>query len=125
MVEADKIQQRRLRRFVAGLAGGVVVLVGIIAIPYPGPGWLIVFAGLAILSREFKWARKLLKFGRKKYDDWNTWVSNQNWPIKTALFLFTSVVVILTIWLVNGYGLMNEWLNLGLDWLRSPLFIPK
>ena len=114
-------QQRRVQKFTTGLAGGVVLIVGIVAIPYPGPGWLIVFAGLAILAREFAWARRALKFGRKKYDDWNEWVQRQHWSVKTLTFTFTCLVVIGTIWLLNGYGLINDWFNLGLDWVVSPL----
>jgi uncharacterized protein (TIGR02611 family) len=39
-----------------GLIGGIVLLVGVIAIPGPGQGWAMVFLGLAILSTEFSWA---------------------------------------------------------------------
>ena len=39
-------------------------LVGILAIPYPGPGWAIVFVGLGILATEFEWARQLLAYAR-------------------------------------------------------------
>ena len=41
---------KQARKASIGIAGGVVVLLGLVAIPYPGPGWLIVFAGLAILA---------------------------------------------------------------------------
>ncbi len=102
------------------MAGGAVLIVGVIAIPYPGPGWLIVFAGLAILSREFPWAARLLKFGRSKYDAWNDWIKQQNVFIKSITFTLTAVVVIATIWFVNGYGLINNWFRLGQDWLESP-----
>jgi uncharacterized protein (TIGR02611 family) len=47
----------RLVRIVAGfglLAAGVAMLA------LPGPGWLTIAAGLAILAREFEWARRLL-----------------------------------------------------------------
>ena len=36
-------------RVAVGVVGLVVLAVGIAAIPYPGPGWAIVFLGLAIL----------------------------------------------------------------------------
>lgn len=120
-MESDKKQQRRVQRFATGLGGGIVLVVGILAIPYPGPGWLIVFAGLAILSREFTWAGRVLKFARAKYDHWQAWVKKQHWPVKAAIFGLTCVIVVATIWLVNGYGLLNEWFNLGQDWLQSPL----
>jgi uncharacterized protein (TIGR02611 family) len=120
MDKEEKAQSRKVQKFATGLGGGVVLLVGLIAIPYPGPGWLIVFAGLAILSREFTWAENALKFTRKKYDQWQDWVKKQHWPVKAAIFALTCIVVITTIWLVNGYGLLNQWFSLGQDWLKSP-----
>jgi uncharacterized protein (TIGR02611 family) len=103
-----------------GIAGVIVVLIGIVAIPYPGPGWLIVFAGLAILATEFAWAQRLLDKVRGKYDLWTEWIKRQSIYIKAVFVLLTSIVVVVTIWLMNGYGIMNELLHLGWDWLRSP-----
>lgn len=120
----EKIKTRRIQKLTTGIAGGAVLIVGIIAIPYPGPGWLIVFAGLAILAKEFPWAARLLKIGRGKYDDWNRWIKNQNLLVRSLTFVGTAIVVIVTVWLVNGYGLINSWFGLGWDWLRSPL-LPK
>lgn len=119
---SENQKQRRVQRFAAGIGGGMVLIVGIIAIPYPGPGWLIVFAGLAILSREFPWAGRVLFYARGKYDAWNVWIKRQNWFIKSLTGLLTLIIVILTIYILNGYGLLNSWFNLGLDWLQSPLF---
>ena len=111
---------KRWRKIVVGVAGGSVLIVGIIAIPYPGPGWLIVFAGLGILSKEFPWASRVLHYARKKYDAWNIWIKKQNRFVQSLTFIATCAVVIVTIWLGNGYGLLNGWLSLGQDWLRSP-----
>lgn len=111
---------RHVRRVVIAVIGGFVLLAGIIMIPYPGPGWAVVFIGLAILAQEFTWARRALHYARAKYDRWESWVKQQTWPVRTALFVITCIVVIVTIWLVNGYGVINEWLRLGLHWLDSP-----
>jgi uncharacterized protein (TIGR02611 family) len=43
--------------FVAGVG---LILLGFILIPLPGPGWAVVFAGLAVLATEFTWAEWLL-----------------------------------------------------------------
>src|SRR5215468_10502274 len=43
-------------RIGVGVLGGLVLVAGILMIPYPGPGWLVVFAGLAVLATEFAWA---------------------------------------------------------------------
>lgn len=46
--------------------GFVVVIIGIIALPLPGPGWLIIAAGLTILSKDVAWADRLLRYIRKR-----------------------------------------------------------
>ena len=55
-------------RMMVGLTGAVVLAGGILAIPYPGPGWAIVFVGLAILASEFAWAHHTLRFAKSRYD---------------------------------------------------------
>lgn len=45
-------------RIVLGTIGGVLVAGGLVLVPLPGPGWLVVFAGLAVLGTEFGWARR-------------------------------------------------------------------
>jgi len=46
--------------------GFVVVIVGIAALPLPGPGWLIIAGGLTILSKDVAWAERLLRYIRKR-----------------------------------------------------------
>lgn len=52
-----------IRKIVVGLAGGVVVLLGLILIPLPGPGIPVVIAGIVLLSTEFAWAGRVRDFG--------------------------------------------------------------
>jgi len=49
------------RRVVIAVIGGTVVLIGIAFLALPGPGTLVILAGLAILALEFAWAGRLLK----------------------------------------------------------------
>ena len=67
---------RLLRRIGIALAGGTVLLIGIVMIVLPGPAILVIPAGLAILAVEFVWARKCLQkvrelTGRKKKPEEN------------------------------------------------------
>ncbi|MFI5953774.1 TIGR02611 family protein [Cryptosporangium sp. NPDC051539] len=64
------------RVFVA-VFGALVVVLGLIMVPAPGPGWLVVIAGLGILSTEFSWARRLLHFTRNAVAAWTRWVLRQ------------------------------------------------
>lgn len=115
----NKIKSRS-KKVLVGIAGGVVVLVGIVAIPYPGPGWLIVFAGLAILSTEYAWAHRILAELRRRYDLWVEWLARQHWTIRLLSLAATAAITITTIWLLNGYGLIDNWLDLNLDWVHGP-----
>lgn len=110
-----------LKKGTIGVIGGLVVIIGLILVPYPGPGWLIVFAGLAILATEFDSARRVLEFAKGKYDAWQAWLKHQPVVVQLFFWLLTLVIVIVTLWLLNGYGMINDFLHLGWDWARSPL----
>lgn len=113
--------KKQAKRIATGIIGGFVLVVGLIAIPYPGPGWLIVFSGLAILATEFDWAQRVLDKVKGMYDQWQDWLKRQSSTVRALFWLLTCLIVVATIWLLNGYGLLNTWFNLGWDWLNSPL----
>jgi len=46
--------------------GFTIFIIGIIMLPAPGPGGLVVAAGLAILARDVAWADRLLRYLRKR-----------------------------------------------------------
>jgi uncharacterized protein (TIGR02611 family) len=54
---AEATRRPSLRRLANLVGGWVIVVVGIILIPLPGPGWLVVGIGLLVLGREVRWAR--------------------------------------------------------------------
>lgn len=112
--------RRHGKKTAIAIAGSAVVIVGVIMIPAPGPGWLVVFAGLGILSTEFEWAGRLLKFAQKHYKIWETWVMCQSLFVRAVIGLLSAILVILSIWVINGYGFVNDWLHLEQPWLRSP-----
>ncbi|MFJ9541536.1 TIGR02611 family protein [Streptomyces sp. NPDC101225] len=49
--------------FVIGLA---VVAAGVVMLPLPGPGWVVIFAGMAIWATEFVWAQLVLRWTKRK-----------------------------------------------------------
>lgn len=117
--------KKQIKRVGTAIVGGGVLIVGIIAIPYPGPGWLIVFTGLAILSTEFDWAKRVLDFARHKYDAWTQWLIGQPLIVRVVVFCFTGLVVLITMWLLNVFGVLSSFLRLDMPWLQSPLGIFK
>ena len=91
-----------LYRLGVALLGTLIVLIGLALIPLPGPGWLIVFAGLALLATEFAWASRLLSFARTKALAWTTWATRQSLLIRGALGLLGLAVL-------AGLALLYAW----------------
>jgi uncharacterized protein (TIGR02611 family) len=112
-------------RIGVGVVGGLVLVAGLLMIPYPGPGWLVVFAGLAILATEFEWAGRVLKFVKRYYDAWVEWLKRQNVVVKALVLLATGLVVVATCWLLGAFGLVGGWFGLDWPWLQSPIFGPR
>jgi uncharacterized protein (TIGR02611 family) len=121
------LRQRRttnaIYRTLVGVTGAVVLVGGIIAIPYPGPGWAIVFIGLAILASEFAWAHHTLKFAKGRYDAFMGWFGGQALWFRAVGTLLTGLVVVGTLWLVGALGLMAGWAGVDEQWLQSPIGI--
>ena len=80
-------------RVVVGVVGGLVVAVGIVTIPLPGPGWLTVIAGLFVLATEFTWAERLLEFTRRHVAGWTAWLGRQSVVVRLAIALLTAAFV--------------------------------
>jgi len=57
-----------LKRIVIAIVGFTVLLVGIATIILPGPAFIIIPLGLAILATEFVWAQRLLTKAKAFFD---------------------------------------------------------
>ncbi|MBJ7291564.1 TIGR02611 family protein [Williamsia sp.] len=118
---AEKPTLNLVYRIGVGVIGTAVLIVGIIAIPYPGPGWLIVFAGLGILATEFSWAHRLLIFARGKYDAFADWLKKQHWSVQLLFGVFTFAIVVATLWILGALKLAGGWVGIEWSWLQSPI----
>ncbi|MEU6132144.1 TIGR02611 family protein [Saccharopolyspora sp. NPDC047091] len=104
-----------------GIAGTAVLVAGIIMIPYPGPGWVVAFAGLAVLGTEFATARRALAFLRHRYDRWNEWQRGRHPAVRLLLLAATAAVVLGTVWLLGAFEFGARLLGVDLPFLMSPL----
>ncbi len=57
---------RAAKRVLRETAGWLMLLGGLAAIPLPGPGLLITFAGLLLLSRQYAWAERRVDWVRSR-----------------------------------------------------------
>jgi uncharacterized protein (TIGR02611 family) len=54
------------KRIAVTVIGFVLLLAGIVMIVTPGPGILLILAGLAVLATEYVWAERLLNLAKQK-----------------------------------------------------------
>ena len=80
----------RVYRIVVGLVGLLIVVGGLALVPLPGPGWVIVFVGLAVWASEFEWAHRLLQFARHRLHLWGEWLKPKPWWVKGLVGLGTA-----------------------------------
>lgn len=95
-MSADRVRaaRRRIRGTRAGrivwrtavaVLGGAVIVAGIALLPLPGPGWLIIFAGLGILATEFAWASRLLRYARERLAAWTDWIATRGRAVQLLI----------------------------------------
>lgn len=105
-------------RIVVGVVGTVVTVGGLVMVPAPGPGWLVVFFGLLILASEFEFAQRWLHFGRAQLSRWNHWIGQQGWVVKGLVTLGTTLLVWAVLW---GYMVLAGVPQFAPDWAEDLL----
>lgn len=94
--------------FLVGLA---VIGGGVILLPLPGPGWLIIFGGMAIWGTEFVWAQKVLRWTRRKVTEAARAAADPRVRRRNLLAGALAVVVLagLATWYVWSFGFALPW----------------
>lgn len=99
-----------------GIVGGLIVAVGLVTIPLPGPGWLTVIAGLFVLASEFFWAERLLEFTKRNVKAWTDWLGHQPVWVRGLVALATAAfvygVLVVTLHLTGVPGWVPGWVPL-------------
>ncbi|MEV0914114.1 TIGR02611 family protein [Streptomyces sp. NPDC049967] len=94
--------------FLVGLA---VVVAGIIMLPLPGPGWLVIFGGMAIWATEFVWAQLVLRWTRRKVTEaakraLDPKVRRRNIALTVIGLVIVAVLVGVYVW---KFGIVMPW----------------
>ena len=56
------------KKIIITLTGFIVLIIGIIMLIAPGPGWVVIIIGLGILATEYAWAHNLLQKANSYYE---------------------------------------------------------
>ncbi|WP_433295633.1 TIGR02611 family protein [Actinoplanes sp. CA-030573] len=98
----DKIRAKPTGRLALkigiGVLGSLVIALGIVLIPFPGPGWAIVILGLAIWAVEFAWAKNLLEFTKRHVKAWTSWIGRQSLPVRAVIGIVGMIFVAAIVW---------------------------
>ncbi|GIE93054.1 hypothetical protein Ari01nite_05190 [Paractinoplanes rishiriensis] len=117
----DKIRANPTGRYALkigiGVLGGLVVALGIVLIPFPGPGWAIVILGLAIWALEFAWAKNLLDFTKRHVQSWTHWIARQSLGVRAIVGVVGMVFVSAVVWISVKLSLGIDLVQVVLGWL--------
>ncbi|UQA33017.1 MULTISPECIES: TIGR02611 family protein [unclassified Streptomyces] len=94
--------------FVVGLG---VVVAGVLMLVLPGPGWLVIFGGMAIWATEFVWAQLVLRWTKRKVTEaaqraLDPKVRRRNIILTTVGLVIMAVLVGIYVW---KFGLVLPW----------------
>jgi uncharacterized protein (TIGR02611 family) len=102
-----------------GVIGALVVAIGIVLIPFPGPGWAIVILGLAILAIEFAWAKDLLHFTKRHVQSWTHWVGRQSLGLRAVIGVVGMVFISAVVWAAVYLSMDINLVTWTLDFVQS------
>jgi uncharacterized protein (TIGR02611 family) len=94
--------------FVVGLA---VAGAGVVMLPLPGPGWVVIFGGMAIWATEFVWAQLVLRWAKRKVTEaarraLDPRVRRRNIILTTIGLVIVAVIVGIYLW---KFGFQMPW----------------
>jgi hypothetical protein len=69
----------RTRKVATALVGGTLTAFGVVLLVLPGPGFVVIAAGLAVLAREFSWAARPLNYAMGKAREGLDQVARSGW----------------------------------------------
>lgn len=88
------MRRSRVKQALAAVLGAAVTLVGVALLVLPGPGFLLVAAGLAILATQFPWAKRPLHYARVRAEQGVDEIVRSRW--RTAFAVVCGLVPLTT-----------------------------
>jgi len=83
-----------MKTVVAAVLGGLLLIAGVCLLVLPGPGFVLVAAGLAVLATRFYWARKPLDYAKDKAQQGVDEVGRKPWRAVLALVCALGLVAL-------------------------------
>src|SRR3954447_19448260 len=84
----------RVKTVAVAVLGGLLSLAGIALLVLPGPGFVLVAAGLAVLATRFAWAKKPLDYAKDKAQEGVEEVAKSPWRATAAVLAALMLVAL-------------------------------
>lgn len=109
-------------KVVVGIVGTAVLLIGVVMLVTPGPAFVLIPVGLAILATEFDWARRWLEKARAKAHQARLKAQALDPKVRRRRLLVVVLVLVVLIGAIAGYVAAFGWPAYavhGWDWVQS------
>jgi uncharacterized protein (TIGR02611 family) len=77
VVRTNKTLQQA-KKLVVSVIGATILIIGLVMLVMPGPGFLVIIIGLGILATEFVWANLLLEKAKNHYEKTKQKINNRS-----------------------------------------------
>ena len=109
-------------KLVVTLVGSVVALIGVVMLVTPGPAFVLIPLGLAILATEWDWAKRWLEKAKAQARKAKERADQMDPAVRRKRLLLAGASVIVVVAAVTGYLLTYDWPSLlvgGWDRVQS------
>lgn len=109
-------------KIVVAVVGTLVVAVGVVMIVTPGPAFVLIPLGLAILATEFKFARRWLHWARVKAEEAKAKSDALDPAVRRRRLLLAGLAVLAVVGVIAGYVAFYDWPGYAVDgwnWVQS------
>jgi uncharacterized protein (TIGR02611 family) len=104
------------------VVGGLVTVIGVVMIVTPGPAFVLIPLGLAILATEFDFARRWLEKAREQAERAKARAEQMDPRVRRRRLLIAGVLVLLVVAGVATYVWFYDWPSYavdGWDWVQG------
>ena len=128
----ERVHERLHRNPVIGLVTKVVATVVGVAIMavgvflsgpgIPGPGFLVILAGLAVLATEYDWAQRVLDWAKERYERAKQRMADMDPAERRRRFVLTAGAVLVVGAFLVGYVALYDWPSFavsGWNWVQD------
>ena len=83
-----------MKTAVVAVLGGLLTLAGIALLVLPGPGFVLIAAGLAVLATRFSWAKRPLDYAKDKAQEGVEEVARSPWRAAGAVLAALALIAV-------------------------------